>query len=475
VTDGARRATAVAAIVAGVALRIVLVAEKPLWSDEIFTLTLARGPVAAILEALRSDSGPPLHYLLAHAVLAPFGSAPGGHDVAVRLISLLASLLHLPLLVLVARRCGRPEAGLPAAALYSLFPLAADYAAEGRAYALASLLVLLAVERALSLREASRPGAAVALTLAAAAAVWSHYLAIFPLAGIAALVPGTPRASRNALLGGLAAAAGLFLPWLPVALRQPAASMAWSQGGALANTPLQVPVNLAFGLTPPEGTLAIFVPLSLLLLAAILLAGWKGALRPAVLVLAVGLPLLLAGHFLVRTLLLPERPAVLFLPYVALLLAGAPRPAAVLSALASLAGLVLLARAAVRPSPGEALLNVLLPLVREGRTVCAAGLVGPELDYRLARAGLPGRVVLFPSDVARHRGWLDEAQLSPDRLAVEARGLLSSPSRPRLFVLPKGSRASAALGAALGPAQVPVASNVLVDVVEVPEVIAPGR
>jgi hypothetical protein len=463
-----RRVLLVAAILVGAGARVAFLVEKPLWADEIFTLTLARMPAAAIVDALRADSGPPLHYLLSRLILLPFGPSPGPHDASIRLVSLAASLLHLPLLILVARRLGRPEAGLSAAALYALFPIAADYAAEGRAYAVASLLVLLAFERALALREEPTAGRGVVLALAAGGAILSHYLALFPIAGLVTLVPGASRRARSGL--SLAGAGGvlLFLPWFPVALRQPPASMAWSRGPEFAGGALHFPVNLAWGLPVPEGTLAILLPLSLLLLGAALFFAWKGALRPAASVFLAGVLLLVAAHLFVRSLLLPERPAVFFLPLVALLLAGAPRPVPLLSAAASLGGLVVALRAAA-PSPGETLAALLLPEVTSGRTVCAAALWGPELDYRLARAGLPGRVVLFPSDVARHRGWLREEELGGERLAAEARALVSSPSRPGLFVLPKGSRASAALRMEIDPlAPRRVADGPLVEVLALP-------
>ena len=39
---------------------------RPVWHDELFTLRLARMPLASILAAIETDSGPPLHYLLSH-------------------------------------------------------------------------------------------------------------------------------------------------------------------------------------------------------------------------------------------------------------------------------------------------------------------------------------------------------------------------------------------------------------------------
>ena len=58
------RALAWAAIVVGVVARVFSLVVRPLWADEIFTLTVARKSAPEILAALRVDSGPPLHYLL---------------------------------------------------------------------------------------------------------------------------------------------------------------------------------------------------------------------------------------------------------------------------------------------------------------------------------------------------------------------------------------------------------------------------
>ncbi len=117
------------------------------------------------------------------------------------------------------------------------------------------------------------------------------------------------------------------------------------------------------------------------------------------------------------------------------------------------------------PSPGEIVARLLETPARAGKTIVAAGYWGPELDYRLARAGLPGRVVLFPSAVAAHPGWYREEEIPEDTLAREAEALLDAPAHPRVFVLPRGSRASAALAARLGPAR-RLLSSPLVDVVE---------
>ncbi|HEX7616508.1 MAG TPA: glycosyltransferase family 39 protein, partial [Thermoanaerobaculia bacterium] len=302
-------AAAVAAGAAGAATRAYAVFARPLWADEIFTLTLARKSVPEILAALRADSGPPLHYLLSHVLLLPFPS-PGAGDSIVRLFSLAASLLHLPILILLGRRLGRAEAGLVAAALYALFPLAILYGVEGRGYAIASLLAVLAFERALALRERPRFGTGAALTLCAAGAVLTHYLAVFPVAALALLAIDARPAARRALTFAGLAAAVLAVPWVPVALHQPSASMAWARVPDFADTLRDFPANLAFGVEP-FGPLGL--PLAILggaLVVALLLRERRGVLSPVAAVLAGSLALLALAQLATGAVVLPGRTAV---------------------------------------------------------------------------------------------------------------------------------------------------------------------
>jgi len=459
------RSLAWAAIAVGVVARVLVLVVRPLWADEIFTLTVARRSVSEILTALRVDSGPPFHYVLAHVLLVPFGPAPGVSDVLVRLISLAASLLHLPLLVAVARRLGREEMGLPAAALYSVFPLAVAYAAEGRAYALASLLALLAFERALALRERPRLLTALGLTLAAAGGVLTHYLAVFPVAALAILALDARPAARHALvLSGLAAAA-LVAPWVPVALAQPRASMAWSTGAGFTSALREFPANLAFGAPAAGPAMAALGAAGALLLAALLVRAWRGAFSPVARVFTLSLALLALAGLGAGAFVLPERTALVFLPFAVLLIAAAPPFVPAVVGTLAMALLALWLPRAAEPTPGVLLSRLLEAPALAGRRILAAGYWGPELDYRLQRAGAKDRVILFPSAVAAHPGWYHEEELRNAALAAEAEAVLSAPRAPTLFVLPRGSRASAAIVSRLGNAR-RLLSSPLVDVVE---------
>jgi hypothetical protein len=202
-----------------------------------------------------------------------------------------------------------------------------------------------------------------------------------------------------------------------------------------------------------------------LLLAALLTRAWRGPFSPVARVLAVSLGLLALAVLGASTLVLPERTALVFLPFAALLLAAAPPFVPAAAGTLATALLALWLPRAAEPSPGELLARLLEAPARAGRRVLAAGYWGPELDYRLARAGAPGRVVLFPSAVAAHPGWYREEELQNATLAAEADAILSAPRAPTLFVLPRGSQASAAIASRLGHAR-RLLSSPLLDVLE---------
>ena len=434
----------VLALVLGGAIRLFLAFARPLWADEVFTLTLARHPIADLLAALRLDSGPPLHYVAARLLLLPF-PAPGTADVLVRLLSVAASLLHAPLLVRIGRQCDAARAGLVAASLFLVFPLAVSSGAEGRGYAVASLLALASFERLLALEEAPRGRTALAAGLLGGAAVLTHYLAILPVAGLLVSAWMRRRTRRFVVLAG-AIAAATAAAWLPVALGQPHASMAWSEARPLAQRAFQSAANLGLGLPVEPGPARYAGPLAVVFLV-LAIAGNRGARAPA------ATPLLLGAFGLVpllvfsRSALLPDRTALVFLPLVALVLAQARwSEVALASSAASVVVLALSLPGWVRPTPAAELAAALAPKVRGGARVVAAELWGPELEYRLGREGLAGRVTLFPSDVARHPGWYSDALPDEGRLRAEAKAAVDGVAGgPALFVLSPATRAGLAL------------------------------
>ena len=433
------------ALLAGLAARLALALTKPVWADEIFTLTLARRSAGAILEALRVDSGPPLHYLLSRLVLLPF-PAPGPADVVVRLLSVLAAVLHVPLLIRCARRAGVGDAW-SGAALWALFPVAVAYGAEGRGYALASLFALAAFERLQALRESPSPSRAIAVGLLAAAAVLTHYLAAFPLLGMALAFARDVPGRRLVLAGGVGLAA--VGPWIPIALSQPRASMAWVVTPPFTDAAARLLPNAVLGIDA-TGATSPFLLAAAVIGVLLLVLGVREGDKASSTVLA-GLAAFFLAGLAVPQILLPERGAVLFLPLIALALSRARRPAAEVAAATAAVFLLLQSPGWTQVSPGTELAARLAPSVRAGAGIVAVGFWGPELSYLFARDGLQGTVTWFPSDVTRHPGWYAEEGIDEARLAAEAREAVRAGRGERFFVLPIGSRASAELQTAIEP------------------------
>src|SRR5262249_10551939 len=76
------------------------------------------------------------------------------------------------------------------------------------------------------------PGRLWRIALTAAAAMWTHYLAIF---AVGSLVLGSAAARRWRSAAALAAGSLIFLPWAPVLLSQPAPSLGWLRDGRAAS------------------------------------------------------------------------------------------------------------------------------------------------------------------------------------------------------------------------------------------------
>jgi hypothetical protein len=435
----------IAACVAGAALRVLLAVARPLWHDEIYTVELARDGVARILAALAEDTGPPLFYLLASPIVGPVA---GPWDGAVRLLSLVASLLHLPLLLVVARRIGHAGAGWRAAGLFALCPLAVHYGAEARGYALASLLVLAALERSLALLERRSPASIALLAVCCAGAVLTHYLALLALLGLPWLLRRADGAARARLLAAWALGAALAAPWAPVALAQPPGGLAWVSSIPMRARAARLLVNLCFG---ADQAPAALVALALAFAALVAWGLWRGRERVVLGLLATSAAATAIAASLRPDILIPVRTVLCVLPLVVLAVALAGRTAVLVAALAYTVVLAVETPKAFVETPGQQLARFLDPTVRSGRTVCVAGIGALELDYRFRRAGLPARVVYFPSDVRRHPGWHDDRVPVTPVLRAEARALIEGVDRPGVYVLPHGARASQALRERLNP------------------------
>lgn len=332
-----REALVLAAILtAALALRLARIDATDLWLDEACSVHYATLDWGELWQAFDDEIHPPLYYL----ALRAWGAVLGFGPVAVRSLSLVASLLTVVLVARLARRRWGAAGALVAAGVLAAAPLGIYYGVEARPYALATLVVTAAIDRWIAWLELRRRRDAIAFALLLAAAPYVHYFTLFvvPLVPLALWLGSRERRRSDLALAVLPLLA--FAPWLVrFGLQHVAAdSKAWigawwyrygplgsvarsaaALGGGAAyppylgvlavatrGAPLEVPATLAFGGLLAGGLLAVGRA-----------TGWTALALAAWLVVPVALPVAvsLAG----TPVFIPGRYEVFALPAAALL------------------------------------------------------------------------------------------------------------------------------------------------------------
>lgn len=453
--------------------RLWLALVRPLWHDEIFTVWVSRMSTGGIVDALRTDSGPPLFYLLARPFLhlADLWHLP---DAVARFLPFLA----ITCLAFGARSLPDKTARATFLALIATFALLGFYSAEARAYAL-----LAALDFALFLELRQRRDDlvhAVLVALLAAAALLTHYLAVF-FVGAAGLLMIFERRWRK--LAALAAGSILVLPWLPILLRQPSDATAWLRESLPGSVAGFLAALGGVGRIPPA--FGAPVPAALAWLAAATGAVLLGALVPAARrepeiragLAAVGITLvavLCAG--IVRPVAFAGRSEMAVLPVWIWSIALAARTNRVVRAAAVFAGVLgalafgLAAPAmATRPEPSASRVAAALERSAAPADVVIGGTTF-YLPLRLARdrGTLRARVIGFPEDVERHPGWFRAEAPPPDAYRRLEDELARMPAGARawiavhpLFLTPEMRRTLEAAGSTRVALNVPDAAVIL--------------
>jgi Dolichyl-phosphate-mannose-protein mannosyltransferase len=220
------RSPVTAAFVLGTALRFVI--PRGLWLDEATTVWEARMPFHAMINTLRTtDVHPPLYFAIVWETIRVFGSGP----LAVRLPSIVAGALVVPMLYLLGKEAYDRRTGIVASLAGVVAPFMVWYSQEARMYSLMMLLGVVAMWA--QIRILRRGGNAFVWSLyalASVALVWTQYFGLLQVivqqAAFAAVVYGRrrrhdPRASLLAgwLITGAAIAVALA-PLVPFAHQQ---------------------------------------------------------------------------------------------------------------------------------------------------------------------------------------------------------------------------------------------------------------
>lgn len=456
---------------AGAILRIAAALLRRPWHDEYFTVWVATLPWSELVPALAQDSGPPLPYTLAKLV-ALTGLAPLA---AARLVAVGAGILAILVVADAAGKTAGPRAASWAAVLLALHPLAVAWSCEGRAYTLLLLGAALVWNGLAGLM--NQKVGAWRVTSGAILAVWSHGLGLILVALIAVASPFLPVSARRRSIGAAALAILSFLPWLPVMLAQPPASLAWmarawdslsAWQGILAPIAFVAPsgrFGTAMDLPSAPALIAVVAALATLGLAAAAIVGRRPPVLLAASLVAVPALALAVLAQLSLPVFYPGRGEALYLaPAVGLLAAGAVRgrPLALVALLLAGAGAVTCGFALVdwktTPSrPEEHLARAVVTHLPGGGTVLVEGYWRLGLWYHLGDARSRFILETFPPAAHAHPGWYEggatpaDAELARQHLAAEVQR-----GRPVACLLPpreaKSALRPAAAAAGLGPA-----------------------
>ena len=128
------------ATLVGLVLRLYRLGAAPLSSQEIYTWDFAHQSVPFIVGRLSHiETNPPLYYLMMKLVMTI-----GETEFLLRLPSLIAGTLAIPLVYILGRLGGAPRSGVIGAGLVSLSAVAITYSREARGYAFVQDACLLA-------------------------------------------------------------------------------------------------------------------------------------------------------------------------------------------------------------------------------------------------------------------------------------------------------------------------------------------
>jgi uncharacterized membrane protein len=209
----------VAIVAVAVFLRIFHLDYLSLWSDELFSRYYYDlfGPAYMMTSGLTIEPTPPLYYF----ILEPWMKMFGHSAIALRSLSVVASLIAMPLIYAVAREVSSRSVALVSLALFAISPLAIYFSQEARVYMMTLIpasLMLLGIAR--YLRRAHKTDLLM-YGIGAVVGLYSHATIVFLVAACnfavlayLALTPSPQRwpALRNWLVVNLIVA----VLWLPL-------------------------------------------------------------------------------------------------------------------------------------------------------------------------------------------------------------------------------------------------------------------
>ncbi|NPV09746.1 MAG: hypothetical protein HPY83_17525 [Anaerolineae bacterium] len=206
----------------GLGLRLHRLGAESLWYDETVSAHLAAFPPAQAVQRTALDIHPPGYYL----ALGLWADADGTSEFALAFFSCLLGVALIALTYALARPVGGGAAAALAAALSALSAYSVWYSQEVRMYTLAAALACLLL--LITTRMASGPSPWWPIWgVVAAGALYTLYYTLFLLPALSLYWLVHACQAQRDRAGALARWAGahllallLYLPWLPIAIRQ---------------------------------------------------------------------------------------------------------------------------------------------------------------------------------------------------------------------------------------------------------------
>lgn len=214
-----------AAVVIGIVERFII--PRGLWLDEATSVFDARRSFGGMIGSLRAgDVHPPLYFSVLWAVVHRFGSGP----LAVRLPSIVAGTLVVPMLYLLGREAYDRRTGIIATLAGAVAPIMVWYSQEARMYALLMLFGVIALWAQVRIFRGARAWVWFVYAGASVALVWTQYFGAFQLVvqqlAFAAMIVSRHRRgqrTRDLTIGWVTSALCIALclaPLLPFAYQQ---------------------------------------------------------------------------------------------------------------------------------------------------------------------------------------------------------------------------------------------------------------
>ena len=172
----------------GAVLRLIALAYKSFWIDEIASVAIARRASPVFVHFLWHDEGNMAAY---YVILRPWLHL-GYNEGTVRLLSVIPGIAAIPLMYVLARRLFNSTVAMIAALFLSLNACSIYVSQEARAYSFVLFFVLLSTFLFVQLIERPTYGAALAYGLVAAVSCYFHYFCVLvPAAHYVSLAGGS--------------------------------------------------------------------------------------------------------------------------------------------------------------------------------------------------------------------------------------------------------------------------------------------